>query len=252
MSGKINILNIKINKVDMEAAIEKVKSFLEVDNTPGYMVVTPNSEMVVRAQTDFELARILNQADLSLPDGAGIVLASRFLKDPIPERVAGFDLMQNLFEEAVNKNYSIYLLGGKPGIVKNAKKNLVANYPGINICGINHGYLDAKEQNQVISEINQLQPDLLFVGMGVPLQEKFLDKNLDNLKVKVAMTVGGSFDVLSQKVKRAPLWMQNLYLEWFYRLLKEPSRLGRMMALPKYIFLVILQVIEKRWENEDM
>ncbi|MFW5998780.1 MAG: WecB/TagA/CpsF family glycosyltransferase [Bacillota bacterium] len=251
MAGKVKILNIKIDKVSMGQTITKIKKILKDKDRYGFMIVTPNPEIVIRAQTDVELARILNSANLAIPDGGGIVLASYLLKDPLPERVAGFDLMQELFLLADSRGDSIFLLGGKPGILKQVKENLHKQYKNIDICGIHHGYLDQKEQKQVVEEINQKKPDLLFVGMGVPLQEKFLDKYINKMKVKVAMTVGGSFDVLAGEVKRAPLWMQKLYLEWFYRLIKEPERFGRMLALPKFVFRVIVETLRKAGERDE-
>ncbi len=244
MVASVNILKVKVDKVTMKAAKKKVENILE-ENNYGRMVVTPNSEMVIRARTDYELRRILNQADLAIPDGAGVVLASRILKNSLEERVTGFDLMQEIFSLVNNTEYRIYLLGGEPGIAEQARKKLKEQYKELNICGCYHGYLDQEKEDRVIGEINDLKPDILFVGMGVPLQEKFLDKNLNNLKVKLAMTVGGSFDILAGKNSRAPLWIQKYYLEWFYRLIKEPSRLGRMLTLPRFVFLVLLQAFQK-------
>ena len=142
MTGQVSILNIKIDKVNMEEAKNKVKKVLKKEQDSSFMIVTPNPEIVMRAQTDMELARILNKADLAVPDGGGIVLASKILKNPVPERVPGFDLMQELFSCATSNNYKIYLLGGKPGILKEVKANLRKKYSGINICGTHHGYLD--------------------------------------------------------------------------------------------------------------
>lgn len=249
MPKKIEILNIKVDNVNMIQAREIVCAYLESDQT-GHMIVTPNSEMVVRAQTDNQLAQILNSADLSIPDGAEIVLASRLLSTPrFSERVAGFDLMEELFFVAEKKEYSIFFLGGEPGIAAEAKKRVEQKYSQIDICGYHHGYLDRIVQQNVITRINKLAPDLLLVGMGVPLQERFLYNNLDQLEVKVGMTVGGSFDVLAGKTRRAPLWMQKAYLEWLFRLLKEPSRLSRMVALPRFVFLVMGQVIKEMGGN---
>ncbi|MFW5985077.1 MAG: WecB/TagA/CpsF family glycosyltransferase [Halanaerobiaceae bacterium] len=253
MPEKVEILNIKINRVNMQEAEKIVCEFIDADLS-GKIVVTPNSEMVVRAQTDRELAEILNDADLAIPDGAGIVLASHILPTKIiTERVAGFDLMGRLFSVATNRDYSIYLLGGEPGIVHRAKKKITSQHPDINICGLHHGYLDRRKQREVISEINSCAPDLLLVGMGVPLQEKFLHNNIHKLNIGVGMTVGGSFDVWAGKSQRAPVWMQKAYLEWFYRLLKEPSRLSRMIALPRFVVLVFFAAL-RRWggfsENE--
>lgn len=239
----IEILGIKINRINIKEAVNSIHKI--IDNNQKAMIVTPNSEMIVMAQEDRELARILNNADLKIPDGAGVVLASRMLKKPVQERVAGFDLMTDLLKLAVKQNYSLYLLGGKPGIIEEACKKIKKKYNDINIAGSHHGYLDRELQQKVIKDINNIEPDILFVGMGVPLQEKFIDKVLSKLNVKIAMTVGGSFDVLAGTMKRAPVWMQKFNLEWLYRLIQEPKRLGRMMALPRFVWLVFLDYIGK-------
>jgi len=243
MSEYIRILGIKINKVDMGQAINEIDQLIR--NQSKNYIVTPNSEMIVMAQEDEELAGILNNSNLNVPDGAGVVLASKIYGNKLSERVAGFDLMQHILKLASEKNYSIYLLGSKPGIVDRTSKIILGKYPKLKICGTHHGYIDKEMQEEVINNINQLKPDILFVGMGVPLQEKFVKNTLSKLEVKIAMTVGGSFDVLAGEVKRAPIWMQRLNLEWLYRLIQEPSRLSRMMALPKFVFLVLLDYIKK-------
>lgn len=236
MRDFLNILNVKIDKLDMDGAVARICSLLEDKNSS--LVVTPNSEMIVMAAEDPELAGILNSADLATADGAGVVLASKIMGDKLPERVAGFDLIGRLFAKLEHEDYNFYFLGSKPGIVDKAAANLELKYSSLNIAGFHHGYLDRQLQKEVISEINSKEIDLLLVGMGVPLQERFLANNLSKLKVKVAITVGGSFDVLAGEVNRAPLWMQKASLEWFYRLLQEPARFGRMLSLPKFIYLV--------------
>jgi N-acetylglucosaminyldiphosphoundecaprenol N-acetyl-beta-D-mannosaminyltransferase len=233
----LKILEVNIDRLDMQGAVERVKNLLSEDGPS--LIVTPNSEILAAAAEDAELARILNSADLALPDGAGVILASKIMGQKLPERVAGFDLITELFAQLENEDCSFYFLGSKPGIVDKAAAELKKRHPNLNIAGYHHGYLDKELQQNVTAEINEKGIDLLLVGMGVPLQERFLDKNLDGLNVKAAVTVGGSFDVIAGEVKRAPLWMQKAGLEWFYRLVQEPSRFGRMLLLPKFIYLVI-------------
>jgi len=233
----LKILGVKIDRLDMQNSVERVKNLLDEDKAS--LVVTPNSEMIAMAAEDAGLAEILNSADLATADGAGVVLASLILGDKLPERVAGFDLISNLFAELENEDCSFYFLGSKPGIVDKAAAELKRRHPNLKIAGFHHGYLDREMQEKVISEINEKEVDLLLVGMGVPLQERFLNNNLHRLNVKAALAVGGSFDVIAGEVNRAPLWMQKAGLEWFYRLLQEPSRFGRMLSLPKFIYLVI-------------
>ena len=238
MRKLIKILEVNIDRLNMKQAVERVRE-LSADHSQSSLVVTPNSEMLALAAEDRELARILNSADLATADGIGVVIASKIMGEPLEERVAGFDLISLLFKEMAAEDINFYFLGGKPGVVDRAVANLKNDYPELTISGYHHGYLDRENQQQVIEEINQKNIDLLLVGMGVPLQEKFLDNNLKKLNIGAAITVGGSFDVLAGEVERAPLWMQKAALEWFYRLLQEPSRFGRMLALPKFIYLVI-------------
>lgn len=222
----------------MKQAVARVKKLIS-DKQRASLVVTPNSEMIAMAAENRDFARILNSADLATADGIGVVIASKILGRALEERVAGFDLINCLFKEFAEENINFYFLGSKPGVVDIAVKNLKDKYPNLNISGYHHGYLDRDDQHKIIAEINSKNIDLLLVGMGVPLQEKFLDKNLKKLNVGAAVTVGGSFDVLAGEVNRAPLWMQKAALEWFYRLLQEPSRFGRMLSLPKFILLVL-------------
>ena len=246
MRKLIKILEVNIDRVNMDQAVERVRE-LTADRSSSSLVVTPNSEMLAAAAEDKELARILNSADLAAADGIGVVFASKILGEPLEERVAGFDLISRLFKEFAEEDIKFYFLGGKPGTVDRAAANLNERYPALNISGYHHGYLDQEAQQKVVAEINARDIDILLVGMGFPLQENFLDKNLKKLKVGAAVTVGGSFDVLAGRVKRAPLWMQKAALEWFYRLLQEPSRFGRMLSLPKFIYLVI----KSKYFNRD-
>ncbi|MGM0602826.1 MAG: WecB/TagA/CpsF family glycosyltransferase [Bacillota bacterium] len=242
MRELVEILGIKIDRVDMQAAVKEVEVLLKREREsavkPAY-IVTPNSEMIAMSVEDEELASILNSADLSTPDGAGVVLAAKIMGTPLIERVAGFDLLIQMIEKFEKKDFSFYFLGSRPGVVDKAAASLKEDYPNLNIAGYHHGYLDRELQEKVIAEINEKDVDLLLVGMGVPLQERFIDKNIENLNVKVAMTVGGSFDVIAGEVNRAPVWMQKAGLEWFYRLMQEPSRFGRMLSLPRFILLVL-------------
>jgi len=254
-ANKVDILGVKINKISMKESCAEIFSY--IDKNKKAVVVTPNAEMIMRARKNDELAKILNGADLSLPDGAGVLLASNLFNLDIEERVSGFDILTEILSYSdYNRDYSVYFLGGKPGIAEkmvkklkgNPKKNLPTNKnlsPNIEISGFHHGYLDQNMKSMVIEEINKKRPDILFVGMGVPLQEKFLKENLAKLNVNVGITVGGSFDVLAGELKRAPIWMQKIGLEWFYRVLQEPKRLKRIIALPHFALIVLYKAIFK-------
>ncbi len=233
----IDILGVNIHVVSMIKALDIIQKFI-LARTPR-LVATANAEMVMLAQQDTELRQILNEADLVVPDGAGIVLAARYKGANIRERVAGLDLVQNLLAIAPANNYRVYLFGGAAGVVEAARKQAETLYPGLQIVGTRNGYFTTAEETTIIEEIKQRQPDILLVGLGVPKQEKWLAKNLSALGIPVAIGVGGSFDVLSGSLPRAPVWMRKNNLEWFFRLLSQPQRIGRMLALPRFVLRVL-------------
>lgn len=235
---KIKIMGVSFDRVTLDQAYEKVLEFLEKGRT--HIVVTPNSEIVMAAQDDKELLGILNRADMVVADGIGVVMASRFCGKPLPERVTGFDLMTKILEKAPEKGHTIFLLGGKPGIALKAAEKMKNKYPGLKIVGCHHGYFDAIEEKNILKEINSAQPDFLFVAMGAPKQEKWIYSNKDIINARVCMGVGGSLDVYAGITKRAPAVFRKLGLEWFYRLIKQPRRIRRMMALPRFAIRVLL------------
>lgn len=233
MNSIVNFAGVLVDNITLNEAQEIVLHFI-LQGEPR-LIVTPNPEMIVAAQKDLELRSILNTADLRVPDGISMVVVSRLLGTPLKERVTGIDLMLKLCELSAKKNYRVFLLGGEKGVAEQAAENLAKQYPGINIVGTYHGYFG--DDLEVIEKIKSAQPDLLFVGLGASRQEKWLNRHLKELKV-VGMGVGGSFDVLSGRKKRAPAWVQKLCLEWFYRLISEPGRWKRQLALPRFLWLV--------------
>jgi len=238
LKDKTEILTLKINNITMQQMVSELINTI-YNKEAKKLIYTPNSEIAVRAYDDTSFSKLLNRADFLVPDGAGLLLAARLLGEPLQERVAGYDLMRKLLNEIEDKDISVYFLGGKPGIIDSAVQNIREELPELSMAGFHHGYLDSDSKEMIIEEINNKKPDILLVGMGVPLQEKFFDSHFEDLDVQIGLTVGGSFDVLSGQSKRAPLWMQKMYLEWFYRLLQEPKRIKRMMALPRFLFLVV-------------
>ncbi|MGJ7045963.1 WecB/TagA/CpsF family glycosyltransferase [Thermoanaerobacterium thermosulfurigenes] len=238
MAGRFVIFDVPIDKVNMKQAVDTVEKFLSEDRL--HMVATPNAEIVMMAQKDPEYKEILNKTDLNVPDGSGVIFASKIYKEELPERVAGFDLMMELIKVASAKKYKIYLLGAKSDVVKAAYLNLKRQYSEIDIVGFHDGYFSKDDEDEIIYDINEKNTDLLFVALGAPKQEKWIYENRNKLKAKVAIGVGGSFDVIAGKVTRAPEIYRKLGLEWFYRLLKEPWRYKRMMALPKFAVKVLL------------
>ena len=237
MRNRIAVLDVLIDVVTMKEAVSIIKKFILQQK--AHLVVTPNAEIVMMAQKDKHLAQIINNADLVVPDGAGVVWAARYQGNHMPERVAGYDLVQNLLIEAITETYTIYMFGGAPGIAEKAKSAAESRYPGIRIVGSRNGFFTKEDEPEIIKDIQACQPDILLVALGVPRQEKWLAENLEQLKVPVAIGVGGTFDVMAGVVRRAPVWMQQAKLEWLFRLLSEPKRAIRMLALPKFVIKVI-------------
>ncbi len=258
LTSRIKLFQVGIDQVDNQETIQRIEEFI-VSKKP-HQIVTPDTLAVLRARKDPEYHAILKSADLVTPDGAGILWAATTLNHPLPERVTGIDIIHNICRLAAKKRYSLYLLGSYPGVASEAALNLTRKYPGIKIAGTHHGYFGcegrensennenvkngnndkSKEEEMIIAEIKENKPDVLLVGMGVPKQEKWINKNLKSLNIPVCMGVGGSFDVLSGRIPRAPLWMQRHGMEWIYRSIKQPNRAFRVLALFYFIWLVIL------------
>ena len=186
---------------------------------------------------DEKLRALINDADLVLPDGAGVVLASKLLKTPLKQKVAGVDFADRLLSVLEKTGGGLFLLGSKPGIAELAAQKMTGKHPKLRICGMNDGYF--KDEAPVIEKINAAKPDVLFVCLGAPKQEIFMKTHLKELHVKLMIGLGGSLDSFAGTVKRAPNWMIRCNLEWLYRLIKEPKRFGRMLRLPKYLFAVL-------------
>lgn len=229
-----NFAGIQVDNVTLIEAIAKVREFL--GSSVLHMIVTPNPEMIVAAQDDQELKEIINSADLRVPDGISMVVVSRILGRPLKERVSGIDLMLKIIEVFSKQEKRVYLLGGKAGIAEAAADNLRSKYPGIQIVGSHDGYFI--NEADITQQIKEAKPDILFIGLGAGRQERWLKQHLQELDVPVSMTIGGSLDVLSGHKKRAPKIFQKLYIEWLYRLITEPNRWKRQLALPKFLWLM--------------
>lgn len=234
---RINILSVLVDSISMTDALDRLEGFIH-QRSPR-LIATANAEMVMLAHENPSFCRTLNSADLVLPDGAGVVWAARRLGASVPERVAGYDLTQRLLQRAAKAGYRIFWLGAAPGVAEEAAARAADRCPGLITVGIRDGYF-AMDDDSVIKEIRQAQPDILLCALGVPKQETWLMQHLDALAVPVSIGVGGTFDVMAGKVKRAPVWMQQSGLEWLYRLLCQPSRFVRMLALPRFAAKVLL------------
>ena len=236
---KIDVMGVSFDNVTMDEALQKAKMILAGER--AQYVVTPNAEIVYEAMQSEDFRALLNDAALVLPDGAGVVLGSKLLKTPLKEKVAGVDFADRLLGILAETGGSVYLLGSKPGVAELAAEKMLAKHPGLTIAGMADGYF--KEEAPVIEKINAAKPDVLFVCLGAPKQEKFMQTHRDALEVKLMAGLGGSLDSFAGTVKRAPKWMIDLSLEWLYRLIKEPKRFGRMLRLPKFLWAVICKRI---------
>ena len=233
---KVKILGVNVDSVTMAQAIAQIENLISVRKNS--IVATANAEMLLMATHDDELKNILNSAELVVADGAGTVWAAHHLGYEMPERVAGFDLVQELMKISPTHDYKIFLFGAAPSIADKAKLKAEQLYPGIKIVGVRNGFFTAADEPEIIAQIKKSSPDILLVALGVPKQEKFLAKYKSELNVPVSIGVGGTFDVMAGVVKRAPLWMQKLKLEWLFRAMLQPSRAGRLIALPKFVLKV--------------
>lgn len=224
-------MGVTFDNVTMDQAMEKAGELL-LQRRSAYCV-TPNAEIVWEAMQDPSFRDLLNGADLVLPDGAGVVLGAKILERPLQGKVAGIDFADRLARHLSETGGRLYLLGSKPGIAERAGENLKKKYPGLTICGTADGYF--QDEAPVVEKINAAHPDVLFVCLGAPKQELFMVRHQKELSVGLMIGLGGSLDGFAGAVKRAPGWMIRCNLEWLYRLLKEPRRLGRMMRLPKFV-----------------
>ncbi len=233
----VNILGVHVNKYTMEEAVERASSLMETENFS--MIFTPNSEIILYASNNPEFAEVLNKGDMVIPDGIGVVYGAKILKNPIKERVAGYDLVCNLFPVMAEKGQSVYLLGAKPGVAEKAAESLVEKYKGLVIAGTHDGYF--KDDEEVIADINRCAPDFLMVCLGFPKQENWIFNNREKLNAKLAIGAGGCLDVFAGTVQRAPEFYCKHGIEWLYRLIKQPSRFVRMLSLPKFGLKVLFK-----------
>jgi len=254
---RVRILGVGFDRVTMAQALELIEGFIEENKATRpeevasvlpapRRVVTANPELVMMALDQPQLLRLLEESDLVVPDGAGVVWASRLLGQPLPERVAGFDLLLALFERGSRRGWRFYFLGARPGVAEAAARRVASLYPAVRVVGIHHGYFRPEEEAGILEDIRRSHPDVLLVALGQPRQELWIKENLGVTGARLGIGVGGSFDVLAGVARRAPRWLQRLNLEWLYRLWKEPRRAKRMLALPRFAARVLREAWGKR------
>jgi N-acetylglucosaminyldiphosphoundecaprenol N-acetyl-beta-D-mannosaminyltransferase len=234
-TNSVPVLDIEFVNMRFDQVVEML--FSDIKSNRKSFIVTANPEIVMYAQEHPDYKKIVQSADMVVPDGYGIILASKVLGTPIVERVAGYDLTVRLLELGNEKKMKIYLLGGREETNQKAVANIHRTYPNIQIVGRHHGFFDW-EKSHVTADIKAANPDVIFVALGFPRQEQWISKHLNQFSSGLFMGVGGSIDVLAGEVQRAPQIWQKLNLEWFYRLISQPSRWRRMLAIPRFLIQI--------------
>lgn len=246
---RIDILGVKIDKISISETIKYIESFL--NSSILHYIVTANAEIITAAQKDKEFREIINRADLVLPDGVGPIFASKIIsrKNNLSERISGIDLIYFIARNFNNptKKVRIFFLGTRGENGKLTAQKIKKNFPNVEIAGFFGGNASEEGDRMAVSIINHAKPNIIFVAYGAPKQEKWIARNLKKLPtVRLAIGVGGAFDIISGKISRAPLWMRNAGLEWFWRLIKEPRRIGRIYnATIKFMWLILTNEFKK-------
>jgi len=231
-----DILGCPVDRMTLQQCLDYFEEVLR-DGRHCHIVVV-NAAKVVKARDDDELRAVIDNADIVGADGVPIVWASRVLGQPLPGRVNGTDLMNGLFEASAKKGWRLYLLGAKPEVIEVVVGNLRRRYPTINIAGFRNGYFNSPdEETAAVAEINAARPDVLLLGFGTPMKEKWVERHKQRLDVPIIHGVGGSFDIVGGVTKRAPLWMQDSGLEWLFRLMQEPGRMWRRYLSTNTVFI---------------
>lgn len=249
MKKRINLFGLPIDVLTMKDTLSLIEN--AIDNKKPIHHVVVNAAKMVNAQKDSELRESIIHCDIINADGQAVVWASKILKQPLPERIAGIDLMEELVKLSAKKKYTIYFLGAKEKVVKTVLDKYIETYGSQIIAGHRNGYFSKDEEIEVAQEISDKKPDILFVAITSPKKEIFLNTYKHLIRVPFIMGVGGSFDVVSGTVKRAPMWMQKAGLEWFYRVIQEPGRMWKRYLLTnsKFILLLIKAKSEKMFSK---
>ncbi|MED4988845.1 WecB/TagA/CpsF family glycosyltransferase [Parageobacillus toebii] len=233
--GKEKYLDVYVSTLNYDEILADIEKRMAAGEKSTIVAVNP--EKLIAANKDENVKQLINSATYQIPDGIGVVLASKLKGGRITSRVTGIDMMERLIELSAKKGYRVFLYGAKEEVVKKAKENLEAKYPGLQIVGYSNGYVN--DYDSLVKKINESNADILFVALGSPRQELWIKTYMNDLNVKVMQGVGGSFDVFAGHVKRAPKLFRNLGLEWFYRLVTDPKRFKRQLALPKFLWKVL-------------
>ncbi len=246
MPAPLYVLGVRVDRLSQSQALDAIEGMIEHYHSSErqlscQQLITVNPEFVIAAQRNPQFRDCINQSALVMPDGIGIVLAARYLGKPTPERVTGVDTVTELARRCAQRGYRLFLLGAAPGVAELAAARLQQLAPGLQIAGTYAGSPAPAEEDAIIERVRAARADVLCIAYGAPAQDLWIQRNLAHLPVAVAMGVGGAFDFLSGRQKRAPRIMQKTGLEWLYRLYREPWRWRRMLALPRFALQVVLK-----------
>ncbi|EEI25694.1 WecB/TagA/CpsF family glycosyltransferase [Lentilactobacillus hilgardii] len=237
----VSILGIPFENTNQEQFESLLKQ--RIDHHKNTFVVTANPEIVMYARQNRPYEVLIKKADYIIADGIGIIIGAKLLKDPLQERIAGYDLFVSLLEWGSQNHKSAYFVGAKTEVINKLREIVTQKYTGLKIAGTHNGYFG--DDRNIVGDIARTQPDMVFVATGFPKQEAFIDKNRQ-ISDSLWMGIGGSFDVLTGTVKRAPKSWQKMHLEWLYRVVKEPSRISRLSVLPRYLMAVLKERLSGR------
>lgn len=244
---QLTAFQLKIDSATEAETIQLIEESIINRNKPLQHIVV-NVAKIVHAQKDEELRNAINNSDIVNIDGQGVVWALKLLGHKVPGRVAGCDLFQSLVALSAEKGYRPYFFGAKEEVVNEMVRRFREKYPSLQVAGYRNGYYSEEEEPQIAEEIRKAKPDLLFLGITSPKKELFIDRYTAAMEIPLTMGVGGSFDVVAGKVKRAPRWMQRAGLEWFYRILQEPRRMWKRYAVTnsQFALLLIRELLKKK------
>jgi len=237
--SSIEVLGVRVDDVTYDDVLARVDAYVAAGGP--HHIVTLNPEMLMVAHREPAFRQALNEADLNVADGAGLMLAARWLGQPLPERVTGSDGIYRLTAHCARRGYRPFLLGAAPGVAEIAAGRLTALNPGLDVAGTHAGSPRVEDEDEIVDLIHAACPDLLYVAYGVPAEEQWIARNRQRLGVPVMIGVGGAFDFVAGVAKRAPAWMRKLGLEWLHRLAREPWRWRRQLVLPHFALLVLAQ-----------
>jgi len=232
-----SLFGVKISKMNMDETAAYAEA--AIANKQPHHIITVNPIMLMEGLSNACFLQVLRTADVVIPDGAGVVWAANYLGNPVTEQVPGIDLIHRLMEIGHHKGWKVYLLGASPEVVRETARTLEKAYPGIKIVGIHDGFFTNQEEPLIFKDIRRASPDILLVGRSMHKQDPWISWNKEKLQIPIMMGVGGSFDVISGKLRRAPSLFRKLRIEWLFRLIQQPWRYRRMLALPKFMWKVM-------------